>query len=138
MRISHGVEHVAAGAASRPAGAADWAGPGAADEEVRLALRDGHGVPEAGAALRLVLVVGRVTARLQLATRVTHEPGVSGSHAPPREGVSVVVADARLDRPVGRRPRFGRLVLRLGVAHNAGREHLTGSFKSCIPLARHT
>ena len=48
VRISHGVEHVAAGAASRPAGAADWAGPGAADEEVRLALRDGHGMPEAG------------------------------------------------------------------------------------------
>ena len=99
MRVSHGVEHVAAGAASRPAGAADRAGPGAANEEVRLALRDGHRVPEAGATLRRVLVVGRVTARLRPATGVAHEPGVSGSHAPPCEGVSVVVANARLDRP---------------------------------------
>ena len=75
--------------------------------------------------LRLILVVGRVTARLLPATGVTHEPGMSGSHAPPCEGVSVVVANARLDRPVGRRPRLGRLVLRLGVAHDTRRKHLT-------------
>ena len=109
VRVGHVVEHVAARAAGRPAGAADRARPEAARVQVRLALLDGYRVPGARAGRRRVrLIVGRVAAgSLLLAERVMHEPRVSGGNAAPREGVAIVIEDACGDGPAGRRPRLG-------------------------------
>ena len=56
VRVGHRVERVAALTAGRPAGAAERPRPGAADEEVRGTLLDGHGVPGAGATVQVIKV----------------------------------------------------------------------------------
>ena len=109
MRVVDRVEGVAALAACRPARATDGAGPGVAHTHVGTALLQGGRVPGARATVPVGIVARRV---FEVGVRrgaggVGGEPVMGQSDTRPCQRVTVVVANAGVERVAGWRPRLG-------------------------------